>query len=616
MIKVLTYDAVVVGSGCAGLNAVDWLHSGGKKNIALVTEGMNKGTSRNTGSDKQTYYKLSLSSDQSDSVGEMAQTLYQAGSVSGDIALTEAACSVQCFMKLVNLGVDFPTNKYGEYVGYKTDHDPRKRGTSAGPLTSRDMTEKLEQSVIQRGITIHDKTTIIKIVVSDNQVLGLIALEREGCEVSLCYIRSPYIIFCTGGPAICYADSVYPTSQTGMSGVLFDAGVHGANLQDWQYGLASIKFRWNVSGSYQQVIPRYISIDKDGVEREFLFDQGVDPEDVIHRVFLKGYQWPFDIAKVGGSSDIDLWVYHETAILGRRVFLDYRSNPRYVTEDLSSLSYEAYKYLEKSGALLGTPIERLKAMNPLAIQLYKKHNIDLYKEPLEIRVCAQHHNGGALVDHNWETNIQGLYVAGEAAGTFGAYRPGGSALNSTQVGSMRAAQHICFRKRTLCIPEEISLHETKAIELYEKLVDTIGTNSKSVNSIYKKFQTSMTTFAGHIRTKEGLRRLLHEIEELIPHFFSTVTAPSLELVKVFKAYDMLIAEKAILSAMLLSAEICGSRGSALVAGSSVKNTPTHIRIITKKNGSSFESFSETIPPLPEEVNWFESVWAYHREKKQ
>ena len=45
---------------------------------------------------------------------------------------------------LVELGVPFPSNEYGEFVGYKTDHDPASRATSAGPLTSKFMTEKLQ----------------------------------------------------------------------------------------------------------------------------------------------------------------------------------------------------------------------------------------------------------------------------------------------------------------------------------------------------------------------------------------------------------------------------------------------------------------------------------------
>ncbi|WP_369461572.1 hypothetical protein [Thermoclostridium stercorarium] len=115
-----------------------------------MTEDISAGTSRNTGSDKQTYYKLSLEGSEPDSVREMAETLFEGQCVDGDIALVEAALSVQCFMKLVDMGVPFPVNRYGEFIGYKTDHDPRKRATSAGPLTSRLMTEALEREVREK----------------------------------------------------------------------------------------------------------------------------------------------------------------------------------------------------------------------------------------------------------------------------------------------------------------------------------------------------------------------------------------------------------------------------------------------------------------------------------
>lgn len=75
----------------------------------------------------------------------MAENLFHSGCVDGDNALCEAALSVRCFMNLVELGVPFPVNRYGEYVGYKTDHDPYARATSAGPLTSKFMTEALQK---------------------------------------------------------------------------------------------------------------------------------------------------------------------------------------------------------------------------------------------------------------------------------------------------------------------------------------------------------------------------------------------------------------------------------------------------------------------------------------
>ena len=143
--QIYEFDAIVVGTGAAGYNGACRIKQEGKKSVAIVTEGINTGTSRNTGSDKQTYYKLGLGGDSPDSVRQMAQNLFGGGSVDGDNALCEAALSARCFMNLAELGVPFPVNRYGEYVGYKTDHDPFARATSAGPLTSKFMTEALEK---------------------------------------------------------------------------------------------------------------------------------------------------------------------------------------------------------------------------------------------------------------------------------------------------------------------------------------------------------------------------------------------------------------------------------------------------------------------------------------
>jgi hypothetical protein len=62
-----------------------------------------------------------------DSAMQMAETLFNGSSVNGDTALVEAACSVRSFIKVANLRVPFPTNIYGEYVGYKTDNYPMQR---------------------------------------------------------------------------------------------------------------------------------------------------------------------------------------------------------------------------------------------------------------------------------------------------------------------------------------------------------------------------------------------------------------------------------------------------------------------------------------------------------
>ncbi len=106
----------------------------------------------------------------------MAETLFSGQCMDGDIALCEAALSARCFLKLVNLGVNFPQNKWGEFVGYKTDHDPRCRATSVGPYTSKQMTECLEQAVREKNIKIFDRMQVIKILSDGERVYGLLCL--------------------------------------------------------------------------------------------------------------------------------------------------------------------------------------------------------------------------------------------------------------------------------------------------------------------------------------------------------------------------------------------------------------------------------------------------------
>jgi succinate dehydrogenase/fumarate reductase flavoprotein subunit len=308
------------------------------------------------------------------------------------------------------------------------------------------MTEALERSVLSKKIEIIDNERVIKILTEDNKVSGVVCANSFTGDISV--IACQNVILCTGGPAGIYKNSVYPESQHGATGLAIDAGAALSNMEEWQYGIASIKFRWNLSGSYQQVLPRYISVDSDGNEREFLYEElGADS---LGLIFLKGYQWPFDTRKTDASSKIDLLVAREIK-RGNRVFLDFKKNPMGLENGFSVLMQEAYAYLERSGVLFGTPIERLEKMNRGAIELYADHGIDLYNEYLEIAVCAQHCNGGVMVDEHWQSGVCGLYAAGEAAGTFGVYRPGGSALNSSQVGGLRAAEHISRQRKEKCL---------------------------------------------------------------------------------------------------------------------------------------------------------------------
>ena len=635
---VYSLNTVVVGSGAAGFNSADRLYFSGQRDIAIVTEGLMKGTSRNTGSDKQTYYKLTVAGSSPDSIYEMAETLSQGGCVHGDIALVEAALSVRCFFRLVDIGVPFPHNSYGEYVGYKTDHDPRQRATSAGPLTSKYMTEKLQEEVERKGIKVFDGYQIIGILTdrSRTRTVGLLALNLNNLEnpdKRYVLFNCTNVIYATGGPAGMYRSSVYPESQTGSTGIALEAGVRGRNLTESQFGIASIKFRWNLSGTYQQVLPRYVSTNQDGGnEKEFLTEYFGDPGKMLTAIFLKGYQWPFDPRKINnfGSSLIDILVHYERVVKGRRVFLDFTKNPLDKDFRFDLLEKEAYEYLERSNALFGTPIERLLHMNQPAVELYKNHGIDLFKEYLEIAVCNQHNNGGLAGDIWWESNIKHFFPVGEVNGSHGIYRPGGSALNSGQVGSTRAAEYIsaCYREDPMHIEEFLSTVKDqveKKVELGENFLSNLSEGS-NIYDIRRDIGERMDRVGGIIRSLESAREAAKEVKDILNRIKDNTRISSVrELPYAYQNYDLLLTQYVYLSAIANYIENRGrSRGSYLVYDRDgelpLPDLPEAFRFslddgrlskiiqeVVYKDGECYFEWTP-VRPIPKGDDWFENVW--------
>ncbi len=601
--KIYTYDTIVIGSGAAGYSALCRLCELGV-NAALITERRNYGTSRNTGSDKQTYYKLSLEGEKPDSVREMAEDLYSGGCVDGDNALVEAALSARAFMYLTEAGVEFPINRYGEYVGYKTDHDRRARATSAGPLTSRYMTEALERRAEKLGAEILSGLLVCEILTHECCVTGVLAVNTETEEWVA--IKTGNVILATGGPAGIFADSVYPESQTGSTSLALLAGAHLQSFTEWQTGLASVSPRWNVSGTYMQVLPRIYSVDVNGAEYEFLKDEFSDEYEALSTLFLKGYEWPFDAKKLPeGSSKIDLLVRRERIEKKRQVFLDYRKNPFGLEKiDFSRLSDAAREYLEKSGADFGTPIERLLKMNTPAYELYLEKGVDLTREPLEIALCVQHNNGGVAVDMWWQSCVRGLFAVGECAGTHGVTRPGGSALNAGQVGALRASQYIASHPRVPC-DSAFRDNLKKAVAQLE--AERAGVTGDAASAL-ETLRRSMSDAASSIRS---VKRIIALFEKL------RFECKKGDAVPFFKYRDALLTSKALLFAILDYAEKFGvSRGSAVYTD--VLGKPDgHLEKIQEIyfDGKDFKAVWRDTRSIPESDGIFEKVWSEYRKDK-
>jgi succinate dehydrogenase/fumarate reductase flavoprotein subunit len=486
-----------------------------------------------------------------------------------------------------------------------------------------------------------DQCRVIKLLVDRerNRVYGVLCLEEK--ERFRLYFAEN-IIFAAGGPAGLYRSTVYPPGHFGSSGVLAREGVEFANITEWQYGIGSLGFRWNLSGSYQQVIPRYVAVDSRGGEEEFLCGYFSGIEKLGAAVFLKGYQWPFDPAKIGGegSSLIDAAIFIEKHLKGKKIYLDFTRNPGGNKDigffDLSRIDKTAHDYLARSEALEETPVKRLLKLNPGAYELYKSRGIDLEREYVEIDVLPQHHNGGAAVSLWWETSVKHLFAVGECAGTHGIRRPGGSALNAGQVGGLRAALYIAgyylspaVRREDPCFREPGALQARAGEEIrnFEKECTPVKPGTVPPRQIMEAVQDLNTAAAAFIRNRkrseEGLKTLAALAGEC--------SAPPGELDELFRARELLLFSRLLHESIIHYIAGGGkSRGSCLIvegekAGGGEDpeaflagiregveiDTLFRDRVLLSKYdplGGRVLLSSRPVRPIPPPDTWFERVW--------
>jgi succinate dehydrogenase/fumarate reductase flavoprotein subunit len=510
-------DALVLGSGAAGLRAAVEIKRAGV-DVAVCSTGLFAGTSACSGSDKQTIHTAGTASRGDDFV-KLAGDIGAGGAMDADTAYIEAVGSIPAFAGLQYLGLPLPQDRFGAVLRYQTDHDEVGRATSCGPRTSRLMVRVLCEEAIRLDIPFLTRTTGVRILQRNGRVQGLIAIGRDrhenhfGLKIILCN----RLVLATGGPGELYRDSVYPKNCFGSLGMAIEAGIRVCNLTESQFGIGTrrTEFPWNLSGTYVQVIPYIHSVDADGNEHNFLADYYRTTRELASSVFRKGYQWPFHAHRMAdyGSSLVDLAIFIESR-KGRTILMDFNRNPEPVPGDrnfsLDELDADARAYLENNGALQALPIDRLKRMNPLAIELYRMHKHDLEQEPLPFNVSNQHMNGGVDVDGWGQSSLAGCYAVGEVAGTHGVTRPGGAALNAGQVFGLRCARHIAAAKDGFDAVDLAALETSVAATIDEISQNLLNEAGVSLAQIEADVQARMSDHAGFICQVEDIGDALHE----------------------------------------------------------------------------------------------------------
>jgi succinate dehydrogenase / fumarate reductase flavoprotein subunit len=253
---------------------------------------------------------------------------------------------------------------------------------------------------------------------------------------------------------------------------------------------------------------------------------------------------------------------------GKAVYLDFESaiirygKSKAVMEGISNPD-------EKTILKLGEAVVSEKYGN--LFEMYEKITGDNpYKTPMKIYPAIHYTMGGLWVDYNLQSNIPGLFVAGEANfSDHGANRLGASALMQGladgyfvlpyTIGTF-LADDIRTPKFQTSLPEfDRAERETK--ERINRLMSVNGT--KSVDHFHKHLGKIMWDNVGMSRNAEGLKTAIAEIKKLKEEFYSDLYIPgkaeelNTELEKATKVADFIELGELMAHDALQRNESCG-----------------------------------------------------------
>lgn len=159
------------------------------------------------------------------------------------------------------------------------------------------------------------------------------------------------------------------------------------------------------------------------------------------------------------------------------------------------------------------PAHMIEERLPSMLKQFLDVGVDIRKEPMQVAPTAHHFMGGVMINENAETNIKGLYSAGEiTGGVHGGNRLGGNALADTQVFGRRAGENAAKQAKEAWTPSldrnEIDKEVKKAENL---LMRKEGVRPVEIKS---KLTSLMWDKVGIFRTGKEIQEAIVEVERI------------------------------------------------------------------------------------------------------
>jgi L-aspartate oxidase len=476
-----THDVLVIGSGAAGLSVAIQVAS--RARVALICKG-----ALDEGSTAWAQGGIAAVLDDADSVdAHVADTLRAgAGLCHEDVVRFTVEHSRESIQWLIDLGVDFtrlPTpGGHEEYHLTMEGGHSHRRIIHAADATGRAVSSTLIQQARRHpSIEVFEQHIAVNLIVRDGRCRGAYVLDIGEQSVDLFSAR--FVVLATGGASKAYLYTTNPDTATGDGiAMAWRAGCRVANLE------------------FNQFHPTCLYHPR---AKSFLVSEAVRGEGGVLRL-------------PGGERFMPR--FHPQAELAPRDIV-----ARAIDHEMKRLGIDCvYLDITHKGE------DFVRAHFPTIHARCLELGFDMAREPLPVVPAAHYTCGGVMIDLQGQTDVPGLYAAGETAftGLHGANRMASNSLLECFVFARAAADSILGQLDAIESPSPAP--DWDASQVLDSDEDVV------ISHNWDELRRFMWDYVGIVRTTKRLQRALNRANLLqleIAEYYSNyrITADLVEL---------------------------------------------------------------------------------------
>jgi succinate dehydrogenase / fumarate reductase flavoprotein subunit len=434
-------DVLIIGAGGAGLSAaILACESGIDRNEILLVQKLRLGDANS----KMSQGGIQAATDPDDNPAIHYLDVIGGGHYANDPELVEALVKEgpDIIRWHESLGIIYDKNSEGLMKLAPGGGTSRRRMHSCKDYTGLEITRVLVDEFLNLEIPFVEFTCAVELLMDDGgQVAGAVLYDMDSDEYLIAKAKST--VLATGGFGRLHVQGFETTNHYGATGDGVAMAYHvGAKLRD----LDSTQFHPTGAAYPEQIVGQLCT--------EKLRGHGAQPVNRFGELFV----YPLETRDVEASAIIRECYGRENSIVTptgmRGVWLD--------TPLIDIINGE------------GTIEREFAAM----LRNFNKFNIDIRMEPMLVYPTLHYQNGGVAINTMCETNMPGLYAAGEVAGGIhGKNRLMGNSQLDLYVFGRRAGRYAAERAKKVSIGKLTLSH----LERYEKwLIDAgIKTHRKA-----------------------------------------------------------------------------------------------------------------------------------------